>query len=318
MNPGETITTAGWPSLLDAIVLAGTDSNPKRMIQRSNKAFLEIGGEVLIRRVVEALLGASSIGLVFVVGPSEPLRKALEGLSDEVVIVEQVGKMLANTWAAIHASEARCLTGENSVDPERPFLFTSCDLPLLSAAAVDDFVARCARAEDEAQINFSMFGGVAEEASLRRYYPEEGKPGIKRPYVHFSHELLRLANVYVARPRKLSHQDFLQTGFSYRKAKDWHNVLKLVRSYLGRSGGWKAAWLTLRLQATLMASRRGGGLYRWLRKGNTMERVDLAMGAVLGGTVKMIITPYGGFSLDVDDEEDFRVLGLRFDDWFVK
>jgi len=121
MNPGETISTAGWPSPLDAIVLAGTDSNPKRMIQGSNKAFLEIGGKVLIRRVVEALLDASSTGLVFVVGPSEPLRKALDGLSGEVVIVEQVGKMLANTWAAIHASEARCLTGENGVDPPVTF-----------------------------------------------------------------------------------------------------------------------------------------------------------------------------------------------------
>jgi hypothetical protein len=201
------------------------------------------------------------------------------------------------------------------VDPERPLLFISCDLPLISAAAVDDFVARCARAEIAAQIHYSMFGGVAEEASLRRYYPEEGKPGIRRPYVHFSQELLRLANIYVARPRKLSHQEFLQTGFSYRKAKDWRNVMLLARSYLGQSGGWKAAWLTLKFQATLMASRRGGGLYRWLRKGNTMEKAELAMGTVLGGTVKMIITPYGGFSLDVDDEEDFQVLSLRFDDW---
>jgi len=76
MNPGETISTSAWPSPLDAIVLAGTDSNPKRMVQGRNKAFLEVGGEVLVRRVVEALLGASSIGLVFVVGPSEPLRNA--------------------------------------------------------------------------------------------------------------------------------------------------------------------------------------------------------------------------------------------------
>ena len=313
MNPGETNSTSAWPLPLDALVLAGTDSNPKRMIQGRNKAFLEVGGEVLVRRVVEALLSASSIGLVFVVGPSEPLRKALDGLPGEVIIVEQVGRMLANTWAAIHASEARCLTGENGVDPERPLLFISCDLPLISAAAVDDFVARCSRAEIAAQIHYSMFGGVAEEASLRRYYPEEGKPGIRRPYVHFSQELLRLANIYVARPRKLSHQEFLQTGFSYRKAKDWHNVMKLVRSFLGQAGGWKAAWLTLKFQATLMASRRGGGLYRWLRKGNTMERVELAMGVVLGGTVKMIITPYGGFSLDVDEEEDFQVLSLRFE-----
>ena len=315
MNPGETNSTSVWPLPLDAIVLAGTDSNPKRMIQGRNKAFLEIGGEVLVRRVAEALLSASSIGLVFVVGPAEPLRKALDGLPGEVVIVEQVGRMLANTWAAIHASEARCLTGVNGVDPERPLLFISCDLPLISAVAVDDFVARCARAEIAAQVHYSMFGGVAEEASLRRYYPEEGKPGIRRPYVHFSQELLRLANIYVARPRKLSHQEFLQTGFSYRKAKDWRNVMLLARSYLGQSGGWKAAWLTLKLQATLMASRRGGGLYNWLRKGNTMEKTELAMGTVLGGTVKIIITPYGGFSLDVDDEEDFQVLSLRFDDW---
>lgn len=315
MNPGETIPTTAWLSPLDAIVLSGTDSNPKRMLQGRNKAFLEVGGEVLVRRVAEALLSASSIGLVFVVGPAEPLRKALDGLSDQVVIVDQVGKMLANTWAAIHASEARCLTGENGVDPERPLLIISCDLPLISPKAVDDFVARCARAEHAAQTRFSLFGGVAEEASLRRYYPQEGKPGIKRPYVHFSQELLRLANIYVARPRKLSHQEFLQTGFSYRKAKDWRNVMSLVRSYLGQSGGWKAAWLTLRLQATLMASKRDGGLYSWLRKGNTLDRVELAMGVVLGGTIKLIITPYGGFSLDVDDEEDYRVLGQRFDDW---
>lgn len=315
MGSEEKIATTAWLSPLDAIVLSGTDSNPKRMIQGRNKAFLEVGGEILIRRVVEALLGASSTGLVFVVGPAERLREALDGLSGEVVIVDQVGKMLANTWAAIHASEARCPTAVNGVDPERPLLIVSCDLPLISAQAVDDFVARCARVEDALQTRFSMLGGVAEEASLERYYPQKGKPGIRRPYVHFSQQLLRLANIYVARPRKLAHQEFLQTGFSYRKAKDWRNVLSLVRSTVGQSGGWKAAWLTLRLQVTLMASRRGGGLYRWLRKGNAMDRVESAMGVVLGGKIKLVTTPYAGLSLDVDDEEDYRVLNQRFDDW---
>jgi len=270
---------------------------------------------VLVRRVVEDLLGASSIGRVFVVGPAEPLRKELQGLSDELIIVDQVGKMLANSWAATLASEARHTAGENGVDPERPLLFISCDLPLISAKVVDDFVARCARAENESQTCFSMLGGVAEEASLSRYYPEDGKPGIIRPYVHLDQIRVRLANIYVVRPRKLSHQDFLQTGFSYRKAKDWRNVMSLVRSCLGQSGGWKAAWLTLRLQATLMASRRGGRLYTRLRKWNTVERTELAIGSVLGGTIKMIITPYGGLSLDVDDEEDYRVLSQRFEDW---
>jgi molybdopterin-guanine dinucleotide biosynthesis protein A len=76
----ETISKSAYPSPLDAIVLAGTDSNPKRMIQGRNKAFLEIGGQVLVRRVVEALVHASSIGQVYVVGPGAPLRQVLEGL----------------------------------------------------------------------------------------------------------------------------------------------------------------------------------------------------------------------------------------------
>ncbi len=315
MDYGEKTPTSAYPAPLDALVLAGTDSNPKRKIQGRNKAFLEIKGKTLVRRVVESLLGASSVGLVLVVGPGEQLRKELHGLSDDVVIVDQVGKMLANTWALIHASEARCSSGIDGVDVERPLLIISCDLPLTSPVAVDDFVARCAQADKDFQTHFSILGGVAEEASLTRYYSEGGKPGIKRPYVHFSQVRLRLANIYVARPRKLSHQEFLQTGFSYRKAKDWHNVMLLIRSYLGRAGGWKAAWVTLKLQVTLMAYRRDGRLYRWLRKNNSVERTERAIGSLLGGTIKIIITPYGGFSLDVDDEKDFRVLSQRFDDW---
>jgi GTP:adenosylcobinamide-phosphate guanylyltransferase len=315
MHSAGTNEKAAFPAPLDAIVLAGTDSNPKRMIQGSNKAFLELGGQILVRRVVEALVDAASIGQVFVVGPAEPLRKALEGLPSQVIIVEQVGRMLANSWAAIHASESRYFARHGTHDPEKPLLFISCDLPLISAAAVDDFVSRCAREDNKSEINYSLLAGVAEEASLKPFYPLDGRDGMIRPYVHFSNGYMRLANIYVGRPRKLSHQEFLQTGFSYRKAKDWRNVMSLVWSFFKQAGGWKAAWLTLRLQATLMASRRKGSLYHRLREGNTIERVEQATGTVLGGSIRIIVTPYGGLSLDVDDEEDYRVLNQRFSEW---
>ena len=71
MHNSKSNPLATFPAPLDAIVLAGTDSNPRRMIRGKNKAFLELGGEVLIRRVVKALVDASSIGLVCVVGPKE-------------------------------------------------------------------------------------------------------------------------------------------------------------------------------------------------------------------------------------------------------
>jgi hypothetical protein len=164
-------------------------------------------------------------------------------------------------------------------------------------------------------MKFSMLAGVAEEVSLSRYYPADGKAGIQRPYVHLADCRVRLANIYVGRPRTLLHQEFLQTGFDHRKAEQWKNVLALAWHFLGQSGGWQAAWITLRLQATLMAARRKGNLYDRMRRGNLTERIERACSTVLGGPVRMVITPYGGLSLDADNEEDFEILSRRFADW---
>ena len=149
------------------------------------------------------------------------------------------------------------------------------------------------------------------------FYADAELPGIRRPYVHLDDYRVRLANIYVGRPRTLAHQEFLQTGFDHRKAEKWKNVLGLAWHFLGQSGGWQAAWITLRLQATLMAARSGGWLYRKLRRGNLTTRIERACSTVLGGPVRMVITPFGGLSLDADNEDDFRVLSQRFEDWSV-
>jgi hypothetical protein len=52
-----------------------------------------------------------------------------------------------------------------------------------------------------------------------------------------------------------------------------------------------------------------------LRKHNKAEHKEKSCGDVLGGTVCIIITPYGGLSLDVDNEEDYQVLSRRFEEW---
>jgi hypothetical protein len=64
-----------------------------------------------------------------------------------------------------------------------------------------------------------------------------------------------------------------------------------------------------------MLSKGKGRWYRRLKKGNTCERVEKSVSDVLGGPVKIIITPFGGLSLDVDDDEDYRVLDARYEDW---
>jgi len=304
-----------YPFPLDAVVLAGTHQNTKRLIAGRNKAFLEVGGQVLFLYVVRALLEAKSIDQIFVVGPAEELLEKMSGFPSKVRVIAQRGKMLTNCWAGIEASED--YHRSDSVMPvhERPLLIISCDLPLVTGSSIDDFVARCARVDNASAERIAMLAGVVEEAGVKPFHPTADKQGIKRPFVELEFGRLRLANIYVGRPRKLSHQEFLQTGFSYRKAKDWRNVVALTFNFFKSHGGWAAAWLTMRIQLTLMLSKRKGSWYRRLKKGNTRERVEESVSKVLGGSVKIIITPYGGLSLDIDDEEDFRILDACYEDW---
>jgi molybdopterin-guanine dinucleotide biosynthesis protein A len=304
-----------YPEPLDAVVLAGTDDNPKRMILGQNKAFLEIAGKALVRHVVESLLASRSVGHIFVVGPKERLQAALSGISPRVALVQQKGKMLSNAWAAFHAAEAQQQNLGNPVDPERPVLALSCDLPLISCEAVDDFVNRCAAVDRHDGDGYALLCGVAEEASLKQYYADEENTGIIRPYVNFAEYRVRLANIYVGRPRKLTNNKFLGVGFEHRKTAKLKNVLLLAWDFLSQSGGWTAAWLSLRMQATLMAERRGSRFYEKLRKGNSAARTEEVCSRVLGGSVKIVVSPYGGLSLDADNEEDFNVLNQRFEEW---
>ena len=304
-----------YPFKLDAVVLAGTHQNPKRLIAGRNKAFLEVGGQVLLRYVVNALVGAKSIDQIFVVGPAEELVNELAGCSPRVRIIAQRGKMLTNCWAGIEASEDHHRHDPDIPVKERPLLVISCDLPLVTTRSIDDYVSRCARLDNASESPCAMFAGVVDEPGVTPFHPSGDKPGIQRPFVELACGRLRLANIYVGRPRNLSHQEFLQTGFSYRKAIDWRNVVALTYSFFNSHGGWAAAWLTMRVQLTLMLSKRKGRWYRRLRKGNTQERVEKSLSAVLGGPVKIVITPYGGLSLDVDDEEDFRLLDTCYEEW---
>jgi GTP:adenosylcobinamide-phosphate guanylyltransferase len=315
-DPDQPVVAAGvYGFKLDAVVLAGTHQNPKRLIDGRNKAFLEVGGQVLLQYVVNALVDAGSIDQIFVVGPVEELMIELKDSPSSVHVIAQRGKMLTNCWAGIEASEDRHRYDKSLAVQDRPLLIISCDLPLVTARSIDDFVARCARLDNAGPLPFAMLTGVVDEPGVRPFHPTEGKQGIKRPFVELECGRLRLANIYVARPRKLSHQEFLQTGFSYRKAKDWRNVVALTFNFLKSAGGWQAAWMSIRAQLTLMLSKRKGRLYRRLKKGNTQARVEKSVSEVLGGSVKIVITPFGGLSLDVDDEEDYRILDACYKEW---
>lgn len=279
-----------------------------------NKAFLDIGGRPLVRHVVDALVEAREIDQVFVVGPAIQLDKLFRKIKG-VHCVQQEGKMLSNGWAAIRASEEHQVGRSADEIHQRPLLIISCDLPLITAEAIDDFVRRCALADADSDVPAAMITGCADRPGLEPFHGDAQEKGIERPFVQLRNHELRLANLYVARPRNLTHSDYLQTSFSYRKAIDWRNVIKLVFSMFTQKGGWGAAWLTVRLQLAAMLKKGQGKLYWKIRNGNTIERMERGVSTVLGGPCRIVVTPYGGLSLDVDDEEDYQLLSDNYAKW---
>ncbi|MEO6834935.1 MAG: nucleotidyltransferase family protein [Candidatus Tumulicola sp.] len=114
-----------------AVVLAGgpTDALARLQPGAPNKAFVAIGGVTLVERVLSALRAASSIGRIVVVAP--PAVRAHPGLAladelrpDGVRITESLRSGLAG------------------FPPDDGVLVVASDLPILTAAAVEDFAAR--------------------------------------------------------------------------------------------------------------------------------------------------------------------------------
>src|SRR5579863_7031431 len=116
-------------ALIDAVVLAGGPEDDVARMQPGapNKAFVDIAGMTLIGRVLTALRGAAGVERLIVVAPSKmrdhpDMRLAQELRPDGVRISESLRSGLAG------------------LPPDRDVLIVASDLPILTSAAVEDFI----------------------------------------------------------------------------------------------------------------------------------------------------------------------------------
>ncbi len=146
-----------------SVVLAGerADSDPLRdETGVPCKAMLDIGGTIMIRRVIDALTAAKSIASVNLSGPTETCVKSdawLAGMVDENRI----------TWAPPGASPSTSAYDMLRRFPEaQPVLITTADHPLLSAEIVDHFC------RNSAQTGCDVVIGLAPYDLVRKTYPD--------------------------------------------------------------------------------------------------------------------------------------------------
>ncbi|HOU14763.1 MAG TPA: NTP transferase domain-containing protein [Anaerolineae bacterium] len=241
--------------MIDCIVLAGGVPQEEDLLyaytQGRPKALIDVAGKPLVQWVLDALDAAPSVRNVVFVGLTQECGITSPKISH---YVPDQGSMLKNILAGIDQIF--------EIDPAtQQVLISSSDIPMLTGAMVETFLAQCA--DPAVDIYHSI---VPREKMEQRF------PGSRRSYVHFSDGDFAAGDIHVVAPRIAhAHEDLWNDLLNSRK-----NALK------------QAARLGPAFFAKLMARRLSLA---------ELERLALQK---LGLNVRAMIVDYAEMGMDAD------------------
>jgi molybdopterin-guanine dinucleotide biosynthesis protein A len=237
-----------------AVVLAGgpPDEVAAQQPGAPNKAFVEIGGKTLARRVIEALRASPSIGRIVVVAP--PLVEGNAGLTlaDEL---RPDGKRITESLRS----------GLTGFSPDDAVLVVASDLPILTPAAVEDFIAGVRRLDADV-----IYGCVEKRVHLARF------PQVPHTWARLRDGTFCGGGIVSIKPRALP----LLERFIERLGAARKNPLRLASLF-----GWD-----------VLARYAAGRL--------TIAHAEARASSILGAPVRALVSPFAETGVNVDRAGD--------------
>ncbi|MHB8148074.1 MAG: NTP transferase domain-containing protein [Vulcanimicrobiaceae bacterium] len=240
-----------------AIVLAGGPADELAATQpgAANKAFVEIAGVTLVERTLRALRASPSIGHILVVAPER-------AHADPALV-------LADAFRADGAHIRDSLrSGLEQLSPDAMVLVSTSDLPILSAAAVEDFIARAR--ERDGDIGY---GCVEREVHMARFAQ------VPHTWARFRDGTYCGAGLIAIKPRVLPDLErFIERLGAARK-----NPLALAGLF-----GWDI-------------------LLRFALRRLTVAQAEGRASALLGAPARAIVSPFAECAVNVDRVSDIEL-----------
>jgi len=243
---------------VEAVVLAGArnDGKLKEASACEFEALIPVGNRPMVEYVTDALEAADSVKRTVVVGPHE-LAAAYEG-TPTIDWVEFGSSMVENIQIGIER-----------LDPEGHVLIVTSDIPLITAEAIDDFVARCR--ETNADIYYPI---------VRQEVNEKAFPGVKRTYVRLKDGVYTGGNLALLEPEIVpACRDMIERAVSMRK-----KPLKLSRML-----GFKF-------------------IFKLLFNRLTLAEIEERVHRILGFRGVGVESPFPEVGIDIDKPEDLELV----------
>jgi molybdopterin-guanine dinucleotide biosynthesis protein A len=239
---------------MNAVVLAGGNADAVAALEPGapNKAFVRVGGRTLVERTLRALREAESVGRIVVVAPAVAHGDPPLALADECrVDGAQITDSLRNGLAGL--------------DPDELALVSASDLPVLTAASIDDFIAHARRLDPDIG-----YGCVERRVHLACY------PNVPHTWARLREGTYCGGGFIAIKPRVLPQLErFIERLGAARK-----NPLRLASIF-----GWDMlARFAFRRLSIAAAERRASH--------------------ILGARVRAIVSPYPETGVNVDRVTD--------------
>lgn len=246
----------GVIAVVNALILAGALNTKKLKAISSEQyeALITIAGRPMVDFVVAALNNSPSVGRVVVVGPDRLAYLTGEKVS---AVIPSGDTLIENLRR-----------GLESFEPDELILVATADIPLLTAAAVEDFLAQSR--QHPADFYYSIIEKGVGEAKY---------PGSNRTYVRL--------------------KDGTFTG---------GNLLLLYPRILEQGWEWAEEMYRLRKEPLKMCRLLGWGFFINLLLGQlTIRRLEERFQQLLGAKGKAVISPYPEVGIDVDKPADYEL-----------
>lgn len=241
--------------MYQAVILAGGVKRRLRAGEAETlEALLDIGGRPMLFFVLEALLASRCVSRAVVVGP--PALGALR-LPERAVWAQGAETVLGSLAAGLAACG-----GADRV------LVVTADAPLLTAAAVDDFVARCGAAKAD------LYYAIVGKAVCRKQFPAS-----RRTFVRLKDGSFTGGNLFLLHPAILPQCLRIGAQAVAARKKPWRLASLL---------GWR----------TLLRFACGA-----LSVDEARRRVE----EILGVRCAVFVSPHAALAVDVDKPDDLAL-----------
>ncbi|WP_425059659.1 hypothetical protein SCACP_02550 [Sporomusa carbonis] len=244
--------------MYDAIILAGGENsrNLNHYTSQPYEAMIEIAGKPMVEFVAEALAATPHVARIFVAGPARELAKC--AFPQNVIIVDG-GQTIMETISL----------GMRALGHENLTLVVTADIPLLTAAAINDFLAQCAGVEAD------LYYPIVTRSDHERRFP-----GNKRTYVRLKEGTFTGGNIFLVNPKIVPQcMQVAERIFDNRK-----NPFKLCCLL-----GW-----TFVVQFVLGTLK--------------LKQVEKRVGDILGLKGAVIRSQYAELGIDVDKPSDLELV----------